>query len=52
MADTDITHTARLSGFLVRDRTTRIFHWVNVITVISLTGIGIVILNAKTLGAE
>jgi cytochrome b len=34
----------------VWDRTVRIFHWINVICVIGLIGIGLVILNNKSLG--
>lgn len=54
MADTGNVniHTGKLSEYRVWDRTTRIFHWVNVITVTCLIGIGIVILNAKTLGVS
>lgn len=32
------------------DRTVRIFHWLNVICVLGLIGIGLVILNNKVLG--
>lgn len=34
----------------VWDKPTRIFHWVNVLCIIGLAGIGLVILNAKILG--
>lgn len=32
------------------DRTTRWFHWINVLTVLALSAIGLVILNSKALG--
>lgn len=44
--------TKKLQRFKVWDRTTRLFHWVNAISVLSLMIIGILILNAKSLGIE
>lgn len=41
-----------LKYYSVWDRTTRWFHWINVICIIGLIGIGIVILNNKTLGVS
>lgn len=41
-----------LTEYSVWDRTTRMFHWINVITVLCLIGIGLVILNAKLLGVS
>ena len=42
----------RLKYYSVWDRTTRIFHWINVLCVIGLIGVGIVILNNKILGVS
>ena len=39
-----------LKEYPVWDRTTRWFHWINVLAVIGLIGVGLVIFNAKTLG--
>ncbi len=39
-----------LKEYPVWDRTTRWFHWINVLAIIGLIGVGLVILNAKTLG--
>ncbi len=39
-----------LKEYPVWDRTTRLFHWVNVISVVGLIGIGLVIMNAAALG--
>jgi len=44
------TATAKLTVYPVWDRTVRIFHWLNVLCVLTLIAIGIVILNAKGLG--
>ncbi len=41
---------SELKRYKIWDKTTRIFHWINAITVILLMLIGTVILNAKTLG--
>jgi len=41
-----------LKYYAVWDRATRIFHWINVICVIGLVGVGIVILNNKILGVS
>lgn len=38
--------------YSVWDRTTRLFHWINVLCIIGLMAIGIVILNAKILGVS
>lgn len=43
---------AALSRVPVWDRTTRWFHWLNVLCVLGLAGIGIVILNASALGVS
>jgi len=40
----------KLTTYSVWDRTTRIFHWVNFLTVLSLIGVGLVIFNAKSMG--
>lgn len=42
----------RLQTYDVWDRPTRWFHWINVLTVLGLIGIGLVILNAGTLGVS
>ncbi len=39
-----------LKEYPVWDRTTRWFHWINVLAIIGLIGVGLVIFNAKTLG--
>ena len=41
-----------LKYYSVWDRTTRLFHWLNVICITGLVGVGIVILNAKALGVS
>jgi cytochrome b len=43
-------NTALYAQYHVWDRTVRIFHWINAICVIGLIGIGLVILNSKSLG--
>ena len=43
---------SEVKRYKVWDRTTRIFHWVNAATVLSLMIVGTIILNAKTLGIE
>ena len=41
-----------MSDYQVWDRTTRWFHWINVLAVIGLIAVGTVILNAKALGVS
>jgi len=41
-----------LKFYSVWDRTTRWFHWVNVVCIIGLIGVGVVILNNKVLGVS
>ena len=41
-----VTHTE----YKVWDRTTRIFHWVNVLTILVLIACGVALLNARSLG--
>ena len=41
-----------LHYYPVWDRTTRLFHWINVICIIGLISVGVAILNAKTLGVS
>ena len=41
-----------LKYYSVWDRTTRLFHWINVICILGLIGVGIVILNNKILGVN
>jgi cytochrome b len=40
----------KLKYYSVWDRTTRLFHWLNVICIIGIASVGVVILNAKVLG--
>lgn len=40
----------KLKFFPVWDRTTRLFHWLNVLCIIGLISVGIAILNSKSLG--
>lgn len=52
--DTEITdnvqkNTRQLTEYSVWDRTTRWFHWLNVICILLLAGIGLVILNGNSL---
>lgn len=42
--------TKNLQSYPVWDRTTRLFHWINALTVLSLIAVGLVILNGKLLG--
>ncbi len=44
------TLSSTLKEYPVWDRTTRWFHWINTLAIIGLIGVGLVILNAKTLG--
>ena len=41
-----------LKYYSVWDRTTRLFHWINVICIIGLISVGVVILNNKILGVS
>ena len=41
-----------LKYYSVWDRTTRLFHWINVICIIGLIGVGLFILNGKTFGVS
>jgi len=51
MAD-DIASQKELKYYSVWDRTTRLFHWINVLCIIGLVSVGIVILNNKILGVS
>jgi len=51
MPDDSASHDD-LKYYSVWDRTTRWFHWINVICVIGLIGVGLVILNNKALGVS
>lgn len=42
--------STQLQAYPVWDKTTRWFHWINVICVMGLIAIGLIIFNAKTLG--
>ena len=42
----------RLTAHAVWDRTTRLFHWINVICVLALTFLGLAILNEKAFGVS
>lgn len=44
------TENTALTEYQVWDRSVRIFHWVNVLSMLGLIAIGVVILNAKALG--
>lgn len=49
----DNTNTRNeLKFYPVWDRTTRIFHWLNVLCIIGLVAVGVAILNGKTLGVS
>lgn len=41
-----------LKYYFVWDRTTRFFHWINVICIIGLASVGVMILNSKILGVS
>lgn len=43
-------NTAARHSYHAWDRSVRIFHWLNVLCILGLIGVGLVILNAKTLG--
>lgn len=49
MPDNSPSHK-ELEYYSVWDRTTRWFHWINVICIIGLVSVGVVILNHKVLG--
>lgn len=51
MADT-INRPGDIQAYTVWDRTTRWFHWINVLCVICLMAIGIAIINHRPLGIE
>ncbi len=51
MSDTASPHD-ELKYYPVWDRTTRLFHWINVICIIGLIGVGVAILNYKILGVH
>lgn len=44
------TDNKHLTEYSVWDRSVRIFHWVNVLSILALIAIGTAILNAKALG--
>jgi Ni/Fe-hydrogenase 1 B-type cytochrome subunit len=46
------TSSNSLKEYPVWDRTTRWFHWINVLTIMGLIGVGLVILYAKALGVS
>ena len=48
----DMKTREQVTTYQVWDRSTRIFHWLNAVCVILLMAVGIVIINAKTLGIE
>jgi cytochrome b len=50
MASSTSVSTKDLQAYPVWDRTTRLFHWINAITVLGLIAVGLVILNGKLLG--
>ncbi len=51
MLDNASSHN-ELKYYSVWDRTTRLFHWINVICIIGLISVGVVILNNKILGVS
>ena len=51
MPDNSPSHS-RLEFHSVWDRTTRWFHWINVICIVGLVSVGVVILNHKILGVS
>ncbi|NOZ51982.1 MAG: cytochrome b/b6 domain-containing protein [Gammaproteobacteria bacterium] len=51
MSDNESSHKT-LKYYSVWDRTTRWFHWINVICIIGLIGVGTTILNHKILGVS
>ncbi|MCW8853725.1 MAG: cytochrome b/b6 domain-containing protein [Gammaproteobacteria bacterium] len=46
------TQNTSLTEYTVWDRSVRIFHWVNVVSILCLIAIGVAILNAKALGVS
>lgn len=44
--------TNTLKAYVVWDRTTRLFHWINVLCVLALAVLGLAILNSKTFGVS
>lgn len=52
MAGSPTVATKDLQAYRVWDWTTRLFHWINAITVLSLIAVGLVILNGKLLGVS
>ncbi len=44
--------TAKLQRYKVWDLTTRLFHWINAVAVLSLIVVGVIILNTKLFGIE
>lgn len=42
--------TETIQRYPVWDRTVRLFHWINVVCVMSLMAVGIILMNAKSLG--
>ena len=49
---TATSHERQLREYPVWDRSTRIFHWINVLSVLTLIAVGTAILNAKAIGAS
>ena len=47
-----MTQQQQLTSYKVWDKTVRIFHWLNVVCVLALIGLGTVILNSKALGVS
>jgi len=48
----NVTEQETLKRYYVWDAGVRWFHWINVITVLALIGVGTVILNANALGVS
>lgn len=49
---TETSRGASPRAYLAWDRTVRCFHWINVLCVLALAGLGLVILNAGSLGVS
>lgn len=49
---TETSREASPQAYLAWDRTVRCFHWINVLCVLALAGLGLVILNAGSLGVS
>jgi Ni/Fe-hydrogenase 1 B-type cytochrome subunit len=45
-----MSNSGNMTSYSVWDRTTRLFHWINVVRVLGLIAIGLVILNGNALG--